>query len=348
MSLLTVVAFPILIIIVAIVVISLFLHFVPIGLWISAMAAGVSVGIVNLIGMRLRRVVPTKIILPLIKANKAGLDVNVNQLEAHYLAGGDVDRVVDALIAAHRATMSLTFERACAIDLAGRDVLEAVQMSVNPKVIETPFISAVAQNGIELKVRARVTVRANIDRLVGGAGEATVIARVGEGIVTSVGSANDHSEVLENPDKISKTVLNKGLDAGTAFEILSIDIADVDVGRNIGARLQTDQAEADKRIAQAKAEERRAMAVAKEQEMQAYTQEMQAKVVEAQAEVPLAMAQALKEGNLGVMDYYNMSNVISDTKMRNAVAKAGLPTPTATVTPTQGQTPAAPTPEPNK
>ena len=303
----------------------LFLHFVPLGLWISAMAAGVNVHIFTLVGMRLRRVIPSKIILPLVKANKAGLDVNVDQLEAHYLAGGDVDRVVDALIAAHRATMSLTFERACAIDLAGRDVLEAVQMSVNPKVIETPFISAVAQNGIELKVRARVTVRANIDRLVGGAGEATVIARVGEGIVTSVGSARDHSQVLENPDEISKTVLSKGLDAGTAFEILSIDIADVDVGRNIGARLQTDQAEADKQIAQAKAEERRAMAVAKEQEMQAYTQEMQAKVVEAQAEVPLALAQALREGKLGVMDYYNMKNIMADTEMRNAVAQAGVP-----------------------
>ena len=316
---------PVVFIIAAIVIVSLFLHFVPVGLWISARAAGVNVGIFNLIGMRLRRVVPSKIILPLVKANKAGLDVNANQLEAHYLAGGDVDRVVDALIAAHRATMSLTFERAAAIDLAGRDVLEAVQMSVNPKVIETPFISAVAQNGIELKVRARVTERANIDRLVGGAGEATVIARVGEGIVTSVGSAGDHSQVLENPDEISKTVLNKGLDAGTAFEILSIDIADVDVGRNIGARLQTDQAEADKRIAQAKAEERRAMAVAKEQEMHAYTQEMQAKVVEAQAEVPLAMAQAFRDGNLGVMDYYNMSNIQADTKMRKAVAAAGMP-----------------------
>ena len=325
MSIVSFLAVPIIIIAAAVIVVSLFLHFVPIGLLISAMAAGVSVGIVNLIGMRLRRVIPSKIILPLVKANKAGLDVNVNQLEAHYLAGGDVDRVVDALIAAHRATMSLTFERACAIDLAGRDVLEAVQMSVNPKVIETPFISAVAQNGIELKVRARVTVRANIDRLVGGAGEATVIARVGEGIVTSVGSARDHSQVMENPDEISKTVLSKGLDAGTAFEILSIDIADVDVGRNIGARLQTDQAEADKQIAQAKAEERRAMAVAKEQEMQAYTQEMQAKVVEAQAEVPLALAQALREGKLGVMDYYNMKNIMADTEMRNAVAQAGVP-----------------------
>ena len=318
-------ALPLGVIIVVIFIVSLFLHFVPIGLWISARAAGVNVGIFNLVGMRLRRVIPSKIVLPLVKANKAGLDVNANQLEAHYLAGGDVDRVVDALIAAQRATMSLTFERAAAIDLAGRDVLEAVQMSVNPKVIETPFISAVAQNGIELKVRARVTVRANIDRLVGGAGEATVIARVGEGIVTSVGSAEDHSEVLENPDKISKTVLNKGLDAGTAFEILSIDIADVDVGRNIGARLQTDQAKADKRIAQAKAEERRAMAVAKEQEMHAYTQEMQAKVVEAQAEVPLATAQALREGNLGVMDYYSMRNILADTNMRNAVAGTGVP-----------------------
>ena len=318
-------ALPLGVIIVVIFIVSLFLHFVPIGLWISARAAGVNVGIFNLVGMRLRRVIPSKIVLPLVKANKAGLDVNANQLEAHYLAGGDVDRVVDALIAAQRATMSLTFERAAAIDLAGRDVLEAVQMSVNPKVIETPFISAVAQNGIELKVRARVTVRANIDRLVGGAGEATVIARVGEGIVTSVGSAEDHSEVLENPDKISKTVLNKGLDAGTAFEILSIDMADVDVGRNIGARLQTDQAEADKRIAQAKAEERRAMAVAKEQEMHAYTQEMQAKVVEAQAEVPLATAQALREGNLGVMDYYSMRNILADTNMRNAVAGTGVP-----------------------
>ena len=325
MSIVSFLAVPVIIIVAAVIIVSLFLHFVPIGLWISAMAAGVSVGIVNLIGMRLRRVIPSKIILPLVKANKAGLDVNVNQLEAHYLAGGDVDRVVDALIAAHRATMSLTFERACAIDLAGRDVLEAVQMSVNPKVIETPFISAVAQNGIELKVRARVTVRANIDRLVGGAGEATVIARVVEGSVTSVGSARDHSLVLENPDEISKTVLSKGLDAGTAFEILSIDIADVDVGRNIGARLQTDQAEADKQIAQAKAEERRAMAVAKEQEMQAYTQEMQAKVVEAQAEVPLALAQALREGKLGVMDYYNMKNIMADTDMRAAVAQAGVP-----------------------
>lgn len=301
----------------------LFLHFVPIGLWISALAANVHVGIITLVGMRMRRVPPTKIILPLIKANKAGLDVQVNQLEAHYLAGGNVDKVVDALIAAHRAQIPLPFERSAAIDLAGRDVLEAVQMSVNPKVIETPIVSAVAKNGIELKIKARVTVRANIDRLVGGAGEPTIIARVGEGIVTTVGSSESHNDVLANPDDISKTVLGKGLDAGTAFEILSIDIADVDVGRNIGAELQTDQAEADKRIAQAKAEERRAMAVAKEQEMKAYTQEMEAKVVEAQAEVPHAMAQALKEGKLGVMDYYNLNNVQADTDMRNAISAAG-------------------------
>lgn len=299
----------------------IFTHFVPVGLWVSALAAGVNVGIVNLVGMRLRRVAPQRIILPLIKANKAGLEVNVNQLEAHYLAGGDVDRVIDALIAAGRAGIVLPFERAAAIDLAGRDVLEAVQMSVNPRVIETPIISAVAKNGIELKVRARVTVRANLDRLVGGAGEATVIARVGEGIVTTVGSSEEHTDILENPDYMSKTVLAKGLDAGTAFEILSIDIADVDVGRNIGAHLMTDQAEADKKIAQAKAEERRAMAVAKEQEMHAYTQEMQAKVVEAQAEVPQALAQALRDGNLGVMDYYEMKNIMADTKMREEIVQ---------------------------
>lgn len=303
-----------------VIIVSLFLHFVPLGLWISALAAGVNVGIFTLVGMRLRRVSPSQIVLPLVKANKAGLGVNVNQLEAHYLAGGDVDRVVDALIAAERAAIPLTFERAAAIDLAGRDVLEAVQMSVNPKVIETPIISAVAKNGIELKVRARVTVRANIDRLVGGAGEQTIIARVGEGIVTTVGSSEEHTDVLENPDHISRTVLTKGLDAGSAFEILSIDIADVDVGRNIGAQLMTDQAEADKKIAQAKAEERRAMAVAKEQEMRAYTQEMQAKVVEAQAEVPQALSQALREGNMGVMDYYNMNNIMADTKMRETLA----------------------------
>ncbi|MEN6413321.1 MAG: flotillin-like protein FloA [Veillonellales bacterium] len=314
---------PVLMLLLILVGISVFLHFVPLGLWISAIAAGVRVGILTLVGMRLRRVPPAQIVLPLIKANKAGLDVNVNQLEAHYLAGGDVDKVIDALIAAHRAEIPLPFTRSAAIDLAGRNVLEAVQMSVNPKVIETPVVSAVAHNGIELKIKARVTVRANIDRLVGGAGEATIIARVGEGIVTTVGSSNDHKDVLANPDHISRTVLSKGLDAGTAFEILSIDIADVDVGRNIGAELLTDQAEADKRIAQAKAEERRAMAVAQEQEMRAYTQEMQAKVVEAQAEVPHALSVALKEGRMGVMDYYNMNNVLADTQMRETIGKAG-------------------------
>ena len=319
----TALIFNVFILVLFVIGLALFLHFVPLGLWISAIAAGVHVGIFTLIGMRLRRVPPSQIVLPLIKANKAGLDVQVNQLEAHYLAGGNVDKVVDALIAAHRAQIPLPFERSAAIDLAGRDVLEAVQMSVNPKVIETPTISAVAKNGIELKVRARVTVRANIDRLVGGAGEPTIIARVGEGIVTTVGSSDKHTDVLANPDDISKTVLGKGLDAGTAFEILSIDIADVDVGRNIGAELLTDQAEADKRIAQAKAEERRAMAVAKEQEMKAYTQEMEAKVVEAQSEVPHAMADALREGKLGVMDYYNLNNIKADTDMRDAISRTG-------------------------
>lgn len=290
--------------------------FVPIGLFISAFAANVKVSIFDLIGMRLRRVVPNKIVLPLIKATKAGIDVNVNQLEAHYLAGGNVNKVVDSLIAAHRADFSLPFERAAAIDLAGRDVLEAVKMSVTPRVIETPNVSGVAKDGIELLAKARVTVRANLDRLIGGAGEATVLARVGEGIVTTVGNAESHNEVLQNPDAISRTVLAKGLDAGTAFEILSIDIADVDVGRNIGAQLQTLQAEADKNIAQAKAEERRAMAVAKEQEMRAA-------VVEAEAEVPRAMAEALRSGKLGVMDYYDMKNVIADTNMRESISNTG-------------------------
>lgn len=312
--------FPVIIFFIAIAALSVLLHFVPIGLWISALAADVNISLFNLVGMRIRRVSPQMIVLPLIKGTKAGLLLSVNQLEAHYLAGGNVDNVVDALIAAHRAQIDLSFEQAAAIDLAGRNVLEAVQMSVNPKVIETPTISAVAKNGIELKVRARVTVRANIDRLVGGAGEATIIARVGEGIVTTVGSSEKHTDVLENPDHISRTVLGKGLDSGTAFEILSIDIADVDVGRNIGAQLQTDQAEADKQIAQARAEERRAMAVAKEQEMRAYTQEMQAKVVEAQAEVPKAMAEALQKGNLGVMDYYQMKNIAADTEMRENIS----------------------------
>ncbi len=308
-------------VIVAIILLSLLFTFVPIGLWISALAAGVKVRIIDLIGMRLRRVVPARIINPLIKATKAEIPLSTNKLEAHYLAGGNVDKVVDSLIAAHRANIPLEFERAAAIDLAGRNVLEAVRMSVNPKVIETPIVAAIAKDGIELKAKAKVTVRANIDRLVGGAGEQTIIARVGEGVVTTIGSAENHKEVLENPDRISQTVLHKGLEAGTAFEILSIDIADVDVGRNVGAQLQTDQAEADKRIAQAKAEERRAMAVATEQEMKAAVQEMRAKVVEAEAEVPKAMAQALKSGNLGVMDYYNMQNVIADTRMRSSLAE---------------------------
>ena len=291
----------------------LFFVFVPVGLWISSMAANVKISIFNLIGMRLRRVTPSRIVIPLIKATKAGLKININQLEAHYLAGGNVDKVVDALIASERAGIELTFEKAAAIDLAGRDVLEAVKMSVNPKVIETTNVSAVAKDGIELLVKARVTVRADLERLVGGAGEATILARIGEGIVTTVGSANSHKEVLENPDDISKRVLSKGLDSGTAFEILSIDIADIDVGRNIGAQLQSLQAEADKNIAQAKAEERRAMAVAKEQEMRAY-------VVEAEAEVPKALAYALKEGKLGIMDYYDMENIKADTQMREKIA----------------------------
>ena len=314
---------PIILIAVIVIVVILFFQFVPVALWISALAAGVRVGIWTLIGMRLRRVVPSRIVIPLIKAVKAGISIPINKLEAHYLAGGNVDRVVNSLIAAQRANIPLEFERSAAIDLAGRDVLEAVQMSVNPKVIETPIVAAIAKDGIELKAKAKVTVRANIDRLVGGAGEQTIIARVGEGVVTTIGSANTHKEVLENPDLISKTVLSKGLEAGTAFEILSIDIADIDVGRNIGAQLQADQAEADKKIAQAKAEERRAMAVAGEQEMKAKTQEMRAKVVEAEAEVPMAMAQALREGKLGVMDYYNMQNVISDTRMRESIADEG-------------------------
>jgi uncharacterized protein YqfA (UPF0365 family) len=258
--------------------------------------------------------------MPSIKSTKAGLNITVGQLETHYIAGGNVDRVIDASIAAQRAGIELPYERACAIDLAGRDILTAVQMSVHPKVIETPIVAAIAKDGIELRAKARVTVRANIDRLVGGAGEETIIARVGEGIVTTVGSAPTHKAVLENPDSISHTVLNKGLEAGTAYEILSIDIADVDVGRNIGAQLQTDQAQADLRIARAKAEERRAMAVAKEQEMVALEQEMRARVVEAEAEIPKAMAFAFREGNLGIMDYYNMKNVMSDTEMRNAIS----------------------------
>ncbi len=290
----------------------LFFVFVPVGIWISAIASNVKVGIFNLVGMKLRRVKPAKIIFPLIKAAKAGIKVTVNQLEAHYLAGGNVDSVVNSLIAAERAGMDLSFEKASAIDLAGRNVFEAVTMSVTPKVIETGMISAVAKDGIELLVKARVTVRTNLERLIGGAGEATVLARVGEGIVTTVGSSATHSNVLENPDEISKLVLEAGLDVGTAFEIISIDIADIDVGRNIGANLQSMQAEADNKIAQARAEERRAMAVALEQEMRAT-------VVEAEAAVPRAMAEALKNGNIGVMDYYRLQNVLADTQMKQSI-----------------------------
>lgn len=310
---------PIIIIGVIIIGLALLFSFIPVALWISALAAGVKVSIFTLVGMRLRRVVPSKVINPLIKAYKAGVSADANQLESHYLAGGNVDRVVNALIAAQRANIDLGFERAAAIDLAGRDVLQAVQMSVNPKVIETPFIAGIAMDGIEVKAKAKITVRANIERLVGGAGEETVIARVGEGVVSTIGSASSHKLVLENPDSISKNVLNRGLDAGTAFEILSIDIADVDIGKNIGAMLQIDQAQADKNIAQAKAEERRAMAVAEEQEMLARVQEMRAKVVEAEATVPLALAEALRTGKMGVMDYMNYQNIGADTQMRGSI-----------------------------
>ena len=302
---------PIIIAVLAIILIIVFFSIIPVGMWISAVASGVKISIFSLIGMKLRRVRPVYIVRPMIKATKAGLKVKTNQLEAHFLAG-NVDSVVNALIAAERAGMDLSFEQASAIDLAGRDVFEAVRMSVTPKVIETPQISAVAKDGIELLVKARVTVRTNIDQLIGGAGEATVLARVGEGIVTTVGSANTHSSVLENPDDISKVVLEKGLDSGTAYDIMSIDIADIDIGRNIGANLQSLQAEANTKIAQAKAEERRAMAVALEQEMKA-------EVVKAEADIPRAMAEALRSGNLGVLDYYNLKNVQADTKMKNDI-----------------------------
>ncbi len=309
----------------AVLLLWLFFYFVPMGLWISALAAGVPVGPVTLIGMRLRKVNPHRVILPMIAAWKAGLKLAISDLEAHYLAGGNVERVARALISADKADIALDFQRAAAIDLAGRDVLDAVAMSVNPRVIETPKVGAVAADGIQLFAIAKVTVRANIDRLVGGATEETVIARVGEGIVSAIGSAGSHKEVLENPDKISKLVLEKGLDAGTAFELLSIDIADVDVGKNIGAQLQTDQAEADLKVARAKAEERRAMAVAREQEMSALVQERRAAVVEAEAEIPRAMAEAFREGNLGIMDYYRMKNVQADTKMREGFAAGDQP-----------------------
>jgi uncharacterized protein YqfA (UPF0365 family) len=301
------------------------LYLVPIPLWIAAWASGAYVGLFTLIGMRLRRVPPGTVVTARISAAKAGLEISINDLEAHYLAGGNVVRVVNALISADKANIEMPFKRAAAIDLAGRDVLEAVKMSVIPKVIETPRIAAVAKDGIQLIAVSRVTVRTNLDRLVGGAGEETVIARVGEGMVSTIGSADSHKAVLENPDHISKHILSRGLDAGTAFEILSIDIADVDVGENIGAKLQIDQANADKQIAQAKAEERRAMAVAAEQEMRA-------RVVEAEAEVPRAMAEAFRSGNLGIMDYYRMRNVQADTAMRESIAGPGAGTPPPPVT----------------
>ncbi|HCM75963.1 MAG TPA: hypothetical protein DIS90_06250 [Cytophagales bacterium] len=301
----------------------MFMYFVPVGLWITAVFAGVKVTIGELIGMRIRKVPPGVIVNSLITATKAGLIVTTRELETHFLAGGNVPNVIRALISADKANISLSFKQATAIDLAGRDVFEAVQISVNPKVITTPKVAAVAADGIQLIAIARVTVRASIAQLVGGAGEDTILARVGEGIVTSIGSAKSHKEVLENPDKISKVVLSRGLDAGTAFEILSIDIADVDVGANIGAKLQTDQASADLKVAEAKAEERRAMAVALEQEMKAKAQEARANVIQAEAEIPKSIAQAFVNGNLGVMDYYRMQNIQSDTDMRNTISGAG-------------------------
>jgi uncharacterized protein YqfA (UPF0365 family) len=307
---------------IVIILLFMFFTFIPVGLWVTAFFSGVRVSLTSLIGMRLRRITPSRIILPMIKAFKAGIPVEVGKLESQYLAGGNVDRVVDSLIAAEKAGIKLSFDRATAIDLAGRDVLEAVRLSVNPKVITSPMVAGMAQDGIQLLATARITVRANIDRLVGGAGEETIVARVGEGIVASIGQSMDHKQVLEQPDRISKTVLAKGLDAGTAFEILSVDIAEVDVGKNIGAQLRTDQAEADKKIAQAKAEERRAMAVAAEQENRASVEAMRAKLVEAQAAVPLGMADALKSGRIGVMDYYQLKNIEADTDMRESISKA--------------------------
>jgi uncharacterized protein YqfA (UPF0365 family) len=325
------VAFVFALVFFAIVVIAIFLRFVPIGLWIRAMASGVHVSFLTLFGMRFRKVAPAAIVDPLITARKAGLELSINELEIHYLSGGNVQRVVNALISADKAQIPLTFKQATAIDLAGRDVFEAVQVSVNPKVITTPKVAAMAKDGIQLLAMARVTVRANVNRLVGGAGEETILARVGEGIVSTIGSAASHKAVLETPDMISKTVLAKGLDAGTAFEILSIDIADVDVGKNIGAQLQTDQAEADKQIAQAKAEERRALAVAMEQEYKAEAQNQRAKVIAAEAEIPLAMADAFRKGNLGVLDFQRYKNIQADTAMRQAIAGQtdGSPPPAA-------------------
>lgn len=307
----------------AFIFIMLFLYFVPVNLWITAVFSNVKISIMNLILMRLRKVPPSIVVNAMITSTKAGLNVTTNDIETHFLAGGNVNNVIKALISADKANIPLTFKMATAIDLAGRDVADAVQLSVNPRVIDTPPVSAVGKNGIQLIVRARVTVRTNINQLVGGAGEETILARVGEGIVTTIGSAHDHKTVLENPDQISKTVLNKGLDAGTAFEILSIDIADIDVGENIGAKLQTEQASADLKVAQAKAEERRAMAVAFEQEMRAKAQEARAKVIEAEAQIPLAISEAFRSGHLGVMDYYKLQNVQADTAMRDSIAKPG-------------------------
>ena len=304
----------------ALILLFVFLYFIPVNLWITAIFSNVKVGIGELIGMRIRKVPPGVIVNSLITATKAGLDLTTNDLETHYLAGGNVPNVIRALISADKANITLTFKQATAIDLAGRDVFEAVQISVNPKVINTPNVAAVAADGIQLIAKARVTVRANIAQLVGGAGEETILARVGEGIVTSIGSSLNHKSVLENPDKISKLVLQRGLDAGTAFEILSIDIADIDVGTNIGAKLQIDQASADLKVAEAKAEERRAMAVALEQEMKARTVEMRALVIAAEAEIPKAISEAFRSGNLGVMDYYKMENIKSDTEMRSSIA----------------------------
>ena len=313
---------PLLILVVAgIILFFLFLYFFPVNLWITATFSGVKVSILNLILMRFRKVPPSVIVNAMITATKAGLNVTIPDLETHYLAGGNVNNVIKALISADKANIPLSFKMAAAIDLAGRDVADAVQLSVNPRVIDTPPVSAVGKNGIQLVVRARVTVRTNINQLVGGAGEETILARVGEGIVTTIGSAHDHKSVLENPDQISKTVLNKGLDAGTAFEILSIDIADIDVGENIGAKLQMEQATADLKVAQAMAEERRAAAVALEQEMIAKAQEARAKVIEAETQIPMAMAEAFRSGKLGIMDYYKMENIQADTSMRESIGK---------------------------
>ena len=318
---------PLILLFVGLIALMILLWAVPVRLWIEAIFSGVRLGLGSLVGMRLRKVSPPAVVRPLIAATKAGLPLNVEYLEAHYLAGGNVDRVVRALISADKASIELPFQQAAAIDLAGRDVFEAVQVSVNPKVIQTPRVAAMARNGIQLIAIARVTVRANINRLVGGAGEETILARVGEGIVSTIGSADTHKAVLENPDAISKTVLHKGLDSGTAFEILSIDIADVDVGKNIGAELQTDQAEADKRVAQARAEERRAMAMAREQEMKARVEEMRAEVISAEAKIPLAMADAFRSGNMGIMDYARYRNIESDTHMRRAIAEGDADEP---------------------